>query len=59
MNLRLVWSTEGDPGQSRLSLKNTTNLVAGDMTHWLTALAALPENLGSILSTHMAAHNSL
>jgi hypothetical protein len=31
----------------------------GEMAQWLRALAALPEGLGSILSTHMAAPNLL
>ena len=30
---------------------------AGEMAQWLRALAALPEDLGSNPSTHMAAHN--
>ena len=32
---------------------------AGEMAQWLGALTALPEDLGSIPSTHMAAHNCL
>ena len=32
---------------------------AGEMAHWLSALAALPEDSGSILKTQMAAPNSL
>ena len=32
-------------------------MKAGKMTQWIRALAALPENLDSIPSTHMAAHN--
>jgi len=32
-------------------------LGGGEMVQWLKALAALPEDWGSILSTHMAAHN--
>jgi hypothetical protein len=32
---------------------------AGEMVQWLRALAALPKAPGSILSTHMAAHNCL
>jgi hypothetical protein len=32
---------------------------AGEMAQRLRALAALPEDLGSIPNTHMAAHNSL
>lgn len=31
----------------------------GEMTQWLRALAALPEDPGLIPSTHVAAHNSL
>ena len=31
----------------------------GELAQWLRGLAALPENLGSIPSTHMAAHNYL
>ena len=33
--------------------------VAGEMAQWIRALAALPEDPGSIPSTHMAAHNCL
>ena len=29
------------------------------MVHWLRALTAVPEDWGSIPSTHMAAHNCL
>ena len=29
----------------------------GEMAQWLRALAVLPKDLGSITSTHMAAHN--
>ena len=32
---------------------------AGEMAQQLGALAVLPEDLGSIPSTHMAAHNCL
>ena len=32
---------------------------AGQMAQWLRALPALPEDLGSIPSTHVAAHNCL
>lgn len=31
----------------------------GEMTRWLRAVAALPENPASILRTHLAAHNCL
>jgi hypothetical protein len=31
----------------------------GETAQWLRALAALPEDLGSIPSTHTAAHNCL
>jgi hypothetical protein len=34
-------------------------MEAGEVAHWLRALAALPEELGSISNTHMAAHNYL
>jgi hypothetical protein len=34
------------------------NAGAGEMDQWLKALAALPEDLGSIPSTHVAAYNS-
>jgi hypothetical protein len=33
--------------------------MAGEMAQWLKALAAFPEALGSIPSTHVAAHNCL
>lgn len=32
---------------------------AGELAQWLRALAALSEDLGSILSTHMQAYNHL
>ena len=32
---------------------------AGEKTQWLRALAALPENPGSIPRTHLVAHNLL
>jgi hypothetical protein len=31
----------------------------GERAQWLNALTALPEDTGSIRSTHMAAHNCL
>lgn len=31
---------------------------AEEMTHWLKALAAPPENMGLISSTHMMVHSS-
>ena len=34
------------------SLKNEGAVVAGEVAWWLRALAALPEDLGSISSTH-------
>ena len=34
-------------------------LGAGEMAQWLRALTAPPEDLGSIPSTHMAAHSCL
>jgi hypothetical protein len=36
-----------------------TNKLAGEMAQWLRALTALPENLTSIPSNHMVAHNHL
>jgi hypothetical protein len=41
------------------NLKNKLKLRAEEMAQWLRALAVLLENLGSIPSTHMAAHNCL
>ena len=32
---------------------------AGEVAQWLRALAALPEDQGSIPNTHMAVHNCL
>ena len=32
---------------------------AGEMAQWLRARIALPEDLGSVPSTHMVAHNGL
>ena len=37
--------------------QKTKNLTS--RLEWIKALAVLPEDLGSIPSTHMAAHNSL
>jgi hypothetical protein len=42
----------------RKTLKNMYNMTA-EMAQWLRALTALPENQGSIPSTHMAIHNCL
>jgi hypothetical protein len=39
--------------------QHTMKFRAGEMTQWLGTLSALPENLGSIPSTHMVAHNHL
>jgi hypothetical protein len=33
--------------------------VAGDLSQWLRALTALPEDLGSIHNVHMAAQSGL
>jgi hypothetical protein len=49
---------------TQLSLKFTLNKEiifkgAIEMDQWLTALAALPVDLDSVSSTHMAAHNCL
>ena len=41
-----------------LDLKGTLNIInfeAGEMVQWLRALAILPEDLGSISSTYVAA----
>ena len=32
---------------------------AGEMAYWMGALTALPEDLGSVVSTHIAANNHL
>jgi hypothetical protein len=37
--------------------KKTIKQGAGEMSQWLRVLAALPEDPGSIPSTHMIAHN--
>lgn len=37
--------------------KTKTNKWAEEMGHWLSSLAALPEDTGLIPSTHMAAHS--
>jgi len=42
-----------------LCTKLSKNPEAGEMAQWLRPPTALPENLGSIPSTHMAAHNCL
>jgi hypothetical protein len=34
-----------------------TKYRAGEMVQWLRVLNALPEDLGLVLSTHMASHN--
>ena len=46
-----------DSTYTKVSLKHI--LGAGGMAQQLGALYALPENLGSIPSTQMAAHNHL
>jgi hypothetical protein len=49
-------------GFSPLTLRRTLNkkiIGAGEMAWWLRTLAALLEDLGSIPSTHKAAHNCL
>ena len=43
--------------EHRLIIKE--NGGAGEMAQWLRALDALPEDPGSIPSTHMAVHNCL
>jgi hypothetical protein len=45
--------------EKKIVLKNKIKIGAGDMAQQLRALPALPENPGSIPSTHMAAHNHL
>jgi hypothetical protein len=37
----------------------TANNGAGEMIQWLKALAALPEEAGSISSTHVVVHKHL
>lgn len=37
--------------------QNVKNSGAGKIAHWLRTLPAAPEDVGSILNTHMAAHN--
>jgi hypothetical protein len=44
---------------SIMAIIKISKLGAGEMTQWLRALTAFPEDLGSIPSTHMAAHNCL
>ena len=41
------------------SVFKITMVGTGEMVQWLRALAPLPEDPGSIPSTHMAAHNGL
>jgi hypothetical protein len=45
------------PNWSLVSLRACD--LAGEMAQWLKALAAFPEALGSVPSTHLAAHSSL
>ena len=42
-----------------MAMATDTNKGLGEMAQQLRALAALPEDLGSIPSTHTAAHNCL
>jgi hypothetical protein len=64
-SLRPAWSTEGVSGlpglhRETLSWKNKNkNLWAGKMAQCLRVLVVLPEDLSSILSTHMATHACL
>lgn len=48
-------------GQFKMTLWSVVNISygAGGMGHWLQTWAALSEDLGSIPSTHMAAHHCL
>jgi hypothetical protein len=39
------------------SISKSYKVGAGEMVQWLRALTALTENLVSVPSTHMAAHN--
>ena len=43
----------------RIETLKITYSMAGAMAQWLRALTALPENQGSIPSTHMATQNCL
>jgi flagellar basal body P-ring protein FlgI len=42
---------------SKQTNKQTKNPGVGEVVQWLRALAALPEDLCSISSTHMEVHN--
>jgi len=55
MNFRPAWITELD----YLKKKKKKKLGPGEEVQGLKALAVLPEDLGLISSTHMAAHNLL
>ncbi|CAH6901579.1 Dclk2 [Phodopus roborovskii] len=66
--LRPAWSTElvsGQPGDAQKNpvlnkqQRNKKGEETGEMAQWLRALAALPEDLGSVPSTHMATHSCL
>jgi hypothetical protein len=47
-------------GKSQHVLKhNKSSIESGEKTQWLRALIALPEDLSSIPSNHMVAHNHL
>jgi hypothetical protein len=46
-------------GAETIKAFKKVNGGAGEMAQWLKALTVLPEDLGSNLSTHMAAHNYL
>ena len=39
--------------------RNKKHIGAGEVAQWLRALSALPEDLNSIPSNHMVAHNHL
>jgi hypothetical protein len=41
---------------SEVHLKNTRFKGARELAQWLKTLAALPEDLGSVPSTHMVTH---
>jgi hypothetical protein len=43
-------------GEDWRGIKNRYVLGAGEMVHWLRALAALAGNLDLVANTHMVAH---
>lgn len=57
MGWKLTWQIKWSLVSSCSFIKE--NKGSGELTYWLRTLSALPEDLSSLPSTHVAAHNHL